>query len=141
MHFPRLKSLLTLVICSLFVLSFPENVNCANNKKASPSVNSAPAAPVEPEAVIEEVTAKQLEKLLNDKDYVAVFWCKYPPNPSNPITHPPFIHSLINLTNLKLYIDFPNERKVVCLLLFVLLSYAFRMVFCSEHVHHHTTSQ
>ncbi|XP_005191459.1 uncharacterized protein LOC101896609 isoform X6 [Musca domestica] len=74
MHFPRLKSLLTLVICSLFVLSFPENVNCANNKKASPSVNSAPAAPVEPEAVIEEVTAKQLEKLLNDKDYVAVFW-------------------------------------------------------------------
>ncbi|XP_061397426.1 uncharacterized protein LOC133333100 isoform X8 [Musca vetustissima] len=74
MHFPRLKSLLTLVICSLFVLSFPENVNCANNKKGSPSVNSAPAAPVEPEAVIEEVTAKQLEKLLNDKDYVAVFW-------------------------------------------------------------------
>ncbi|XP_073845693.1 hulk isoform X3 [Musca autumnalis] len=74
MHFPRLKSLLTLVICSLFVLSFPENVNCANNKKASPSVNSAPAAPVEPEAVIEEVSAKQLEKLLNDKDYVAVFW-------------------------------------------------------------------
>lgn len=76
MHFPRLKFLLTLVVCSLFVLSFPENVNCANNKKGSPSVNSAPAAPLEPEAVIEEVTAKQLEKLLNDKDYVAVFWCK-----------------------------------------------------------------
>ncbi|XP_013108157.1 uncharacterized protein LOC106087600 isoform X5 [Stomoxys calcitrans] len=73
MHFPRLKSLLTLVICSLFVLSLPENVNCAN-KKGSPSANSAPAAPVEPEAVIEEVSAKQLEKLLADKDYVAVFW-------------------------------------------------------------------
>ncbi|XP_065366813.1 uncharacterized protein hlk isoform X8 [Calliphora vicina] len=76
MHFPRLKSLLTLVICSLFVLSFPENVNCAN-KKASTNSNSAPAAasaPLEPEAVIEEVNAKQLEKLLADKDYVAVFW-------------------------------------------------------------------
>ncbi|XP_075167248.1 hulk isoform X5 [Haematobia irritans] len=74
MHFPRLKPLLTLVICSLFVLSsFPENVNCANNNnKKAPA--PAPAAPVEPEAVIEEVTAKQLEKLLGDKDYVAVFW-------------------------------------------------------------------
>ncbi|XP_037806650.1 uncharacterized protein LOC119600472 isoform X8 [Lucilia sericata] len=73
MHFPRLKSLLTLVICSLFVLSFPENVNCAN-KKGSTNSNPAPAAPLEPEAVIEEVNAKQLEKLLADKDYVAVFW-------------------------------------------------------------------
>lgn len=75
MHFPRLKSLLTLAVCSLFVLSFPENVNCANKKG---STNSAPAAaaPLEPEAVIEEVNAKQLEKLLADKDYVAVFWCK-----------------------------------------------------------------
>lgn len=77
MQFPRLKSLLTLVICSLFVLSFTDNVNCANNKKPSASASSAPAAPVEPEAVIEEVNAKQLEKLLTDKDYVAVFWCKY----------------------------------------------------------------
>ena len=29
------------------------------------------------EAVIEDVNAKQLERLLNDEDYVAVFWCKY----------------------------------------------------------------
>lgn len=35
------------------------------------------AIPVEPEAVIEEVNAKQLEKLLDGKDYVAVFWCKW----------------------------------------------------------------
>lgn len=27
-------------------------------------------------AVIEEVTAKQLERILQDKDFVAVFWCK-----------------------------------------------------------------
>lgn len=28
------------------------------------------------EPVIEEVTSKQLERLLNDKDFVAVFWCE-----------------------------------------------------------------
>lgn len=33
-----------------------------------------PAAHHDP--VIEEVTAKQLERVLADKDYVAVFWCK-----------------------------------------------------------------
>lgn len=40
----------------------------------------AAAAPVpvsvEDTSVIEEVTAKQLERLLHDKDYVAVYWCK-----------------------------------------------------------------
>ncbi|XP_020815473.1 uncharacterized protein LOC110189667 isoform X4 [Drosophila serrata] len=67
----RLKTL-TLLVCALLALSFPGYVNCANsnnNKKGS-----QPAAPLEPEAVIEEVNAKQLEKLLADKDYVAVFW-------------------------------------------------------------------
>lgn len=44
------------------------NVDCA--KKASP------ATPAAPEATIEEVSAKQLERLLEDKDYVAVYWCK-----------------------------------------------------------------
>lgn len=29
------------------------------------------------EPVIEEVTAKQLERVLNEKDFVAVFWCKF----------------------------------------------------------------
>ncbi|EFN85930.1 hypothetical protein EAI_07853, partial [Harpegnathos saltator] len=28
------------------------------------------------EPVIEEVTTKQLERLLNEKDFVAVYWCK-----------------------------------------------------------------
>lgn len=45
------------------------DVDCA--KKAAAS---APAAA--PEATIEEVSAKQLERLLEDKDYVAVYWCK-----------------------------------------------------------------
>lgn len=34
------------------------------------------APPAEQEPVIEEVTAKQLERVLAEKDYVAVFWCK-----------------------------------------------------------------
>ncbi|XP_030368927.1 uncharacterized protein LOC115619994 isoform X2 [Scaptodrosophila lebanonensis] len=69
MTFTRMKTL-TLLVCTLLALSFPGYVNCANNKKGS----QAPSAPLEPEAVIEEVNAKQLEKLLADKDYVAVFW-------------------------------------------------------------------
>lgn len=35
------------------------------------------APPTQQEPVIEEVTAKQLERVLDEKDYVAVFWCKY----------------------------------------------------------------
>jgi hypothetical protein len=27
-------------------------------------------------ATIEEVSSKQLERLLDEKDYVAVYWCK-----------------------------------------------------------------
>lgn len=41
------------------------------------SLASAKRAPSAQEsAVIEEVTAKQLERILAEKDYVAVFWCK-----------------------------------------------------------------
>ncbi|XP_032570106.1 uncharacterized protein LOC6607885 isoform X3 [Drosophila sechellia] len=71
MTFTRLKTL-SLLVCALLALSFPGHVSGAgnnNNKKGS-----QPVAPPEPEAVIEEVNAKQLEKLLADKDYVAVFW-------------------------------------------------------------------
>lgn len=32
--------------------------------------------PSSAEAVIEEVNQKQLERILADKDYVAVYWCK-----------------------------------------------------------------
>ncbi|KAH8272867.1 hypothetical protein KR018_006161 [Drosophila ironensis] len=70
MTFTRLKTLTALLVCALLALSFPGYVNGANNNKKG----SQPAAPPEPEAVIEEVNAKQLEKLLADKDYVAVFW-------------------------------------------------------------------
>jgi hypothetical protein len=37
----------------------------------------AAATKVKEESVIEEVTAKQLERVLNEKDFVAVFWCKW----------------------------------------------------------------
>lgn len=48
-------------------------------KKPAPPA-AAPATTTPPpkeESVIEEVSAKQLERVLNEKDYVAVFWCKY----------------------------------------------------------------
>lgn len=54
-----------------FVL-LPATVECA--KKASGP--STPSAPTVHEPVIEEVTQKQLERILQDKDYVAVYWCK-----------------------------------------------------------------
>jgi hypothetical protein len=42
-----------------------------------PDANAAgPATKGKEEPVIEEVTAKQLERVLNEKDFVAVFWCK-----------------------------------------------------------------
>lgn len=40
------------------------------------SVCAAKKAPAPTDPVIEEVSAKQLERLLQEKDYVAVFWCK-----------------------------------------------------------------
>lgn len=50
----------------------------AAKKAAQPAAaqTGAPQPPKE-ESVIEEVSAKQLERVLNEKDYVAVFWCKF----------------------------------------------------------------
>lgn len=45
-------------------------------KKPPTQPQSQPSAPKEVEPVIEEVTAKQLERVLNEKDFVAVYWCK-----------------------------------------------------------------
>ncbi|XP_037908220.1 uncharacterized protein LOC119649874 isoform X6 [Hermetia illucens] len=69
MHFSRLK-VISLVVCSLLLLSSPGLVDCA--KKGSSQGASPSPTLVEP--IIEEVNAKQLEKILNDRDYVAVFW-------------------------------------------------------------------
>lgn len=45
-------------------------------KKAADSATPAAKEKKHSEPVIEEVTAKQLERVLNEKDFVAVFWCK-----------------------------------------------------------------
>ncbi|XP_049299076.1 uncharacterized protein LOC125771930 isoform X6 [Anopheles funestus] len=68
MGLPRIRSLVA-PLCFLLLASswLVSDVDCA--KKAG---GSAPAAA--PEATIEEVSAKQLERLLEDKDYVAVYW-------------------------------------------------------------------
>lgn len=46
-------------------------------KPPAPDNGQPPGSPApKEESVIEEVSAKQLERVLNEKDYVAVFWCK-----------------------------------------------------------------
>lgn len=65
----RLKLILAPVLISLLFLAIPSYVEC---KKAAASSSSAG----EHEPTIEEVSSKQLEKILLEKDYVAVYWCK-----------------------------------------------------------------
>lgn len=60
----------TLVIVTLTTIDF---VSAARRTEAT---GGGPAGKAKDEAVIEEVTAKQLERVLNEKDFVAVFWCK-----------------------------------------------------------------
>lgn len=67
----RLKYITTPIFIFLIFLAIPTWVECGSSKKGSPV-----APPAEPEPTIEEVSAKQLEKILADKDYVAVYWCK-----------------------------------------------------------------
>lgn len=66
-----LKFFAVLVCVLLAFVSLPATVECA--KKATGPSSPAPAVH-EPE--IEEVTQKQLERILQEKDYVAVYWCK-----------------------------------------------------------------
>lgn len=47
-------------------------------KQATPEPSPAKATKLkDSEPEIEEVTAKQLERVLNEKDFVAVFWCEF----------------------------------------------------------------
>jgi hypothetical protein len=58
-----------LLVC--VVCSFSGSVD---SKKSPASISSTQTDPT-----IEDLTSKQLEKLLDQKDYVAVYWCKcYP---------------------------------------------------------------
>lgn len=67
----RLKSIVALALIFVTLFTIP-SVECANNKKGSPSESVH-------EPTIEEVNAKQLERILAEKDYVAVYWCKFSP--------------------------------------------------------------
>lgn len=58
------------VLLVVFIAGSITNVVAA--KKAAAAGGNAPGH----HAVIEEVTSKQLERILNDKDFVAVYWCK-----------------------------------------------------------------
>lgn len=68
----RLKPIVALALVFFTLFSIPSDVECANNKKGSPSTDVH-------EPTIEEVNAKQLERILAEKDYVAVYWCKFSP--------------------------------------------------------------
>ena len=50
----------------------PSSLKNADSGKATNPTSNKHSEPI-----IEDVTSKQLEKVLNEKDYVAVFWCKY----------------------------------------------------------------
>lgn len=98
----RFLTLFALLCMTLVLVSFPGNVNCA--KKAA-----APAAPPPPavhEPVIEEVTQKQLERLLQEKDYVAVYWCK---------CIQPMITHIHTLTHVRSYSSFWWLRLCLCI--------------------------
>lgn len=63
-------------LVSMCLVALVHRVSSAAEKKAG---KSGPAAGEDEkvEAVIEDVNAKQLERLLDEKDYVAVYWCKF----------------------------------------------------------------
>lgn len=64
----RIKAIAALAIIFFTLFAIP-SVECANKK-------NLPPIPAAHEPTIEEVNAKQLERILAEKDYVAVYWCK-----------------------------------------------------------------
>lgn len=72
-----------LAVFALTVIAFQQHVTAKKDLPATgPAVSvsdqttNAYRTKDHVEPIIEEVTAKQLERVLNEKDYVAVFWCK-----------------------------------------------------------------
>ena len=66
----RYKNCIAL-ICLTFLLT------ATVTEAAKPAKSAGSPANVQHEATIEEVTSKNLERLLLEKDYVAVYWCKF----------------------------------------------------------------
>lgn len=75
MIFSRINVFVWLLSISLALILLSGH-NVVDAAKKSSSASAPAAAPVVHEPVIEEVTQKQLERILQDKDYVAVYWCK-----------------------------------------------------------------
>lgn len=75
MKISRLKWISPILILVLFAFS---GALVDGAKKSGGAATAPSKAPVSAEdtSIIEEVTTKQLERLLHDKDYVAVYWCK-----------------------------------------------------------------
>uniref|UniRef100_U5EMW7 Putative nucleolar protein 58 n=1 Tax=Corethrella appendiculata TaxID=1370023 RepID=U5EMW7_9DIPT len=71
MIFSRIKNIFAPLCFLLIVTSLFNNVDCAKKNSAE---SAGPPSKQHVESNIEEVTAKQLERMLNDKDYVAVYW-------------------------------------------------------------------
>ncbi len=69
----RVTSWWTIMCLAVVVVSAEKAKPAAGSKKAGGEEESDDA---KVEAVIEDVNAKQLERLLEEKDYVAVYWCK-----------------------------------------------------------------
>ncbi len=69
----RVTSWWTIMCLAVVVVSAEKAKPATGNKKAGGEEESDDA---KVEAVIEDVNAKQLERLLEEKDYVAVYWCK-----------------------------------------------------------------
>lgn len=63
------KNLLALFFCTSLLIGTAQCSRKSESATPKPTADSS-------ESVIEEVNSKQLERILQDKDYVAVFWCK-----------------------------------------------------------------
>lgn len=77
-----LRCFWTVALVVLFVDAAKKTGDPVINSKNPPATGGGKgqqqqAIAKEAESVIEEVNAKQLERVLNEKDYVAVFWCKF----------------------------------------------------------------
>lgn len=64
------------LVCLCLVAAGHQVSSAADKKKAAVKSSSPENEQEKVEAVIEDVNAKQLERLLDEKDYVAVYWCK-----------------------------------------------------------------
>ncbi|XP_044743397.1 uncharacterized protein LOC123305679 isoform X2 [Chrysoperla carnea] len=67
------RNIIYCVFLVFIIVNLISDVNAAVKKPAAAAASSTSGG-AHKEAVIEEVTAKQLERILNEKDFVAVYW-------------------------------------------------------------------